>query len=58
MTRPEDDPVCWRHGTPLHIDAIRGLVCAACDAETTAWGFALPGRVWRAIQRRCRAWRG
>jgi hypothetical protein len=48
MTGP-GDPVCARHGTPLHVDAIRGLVCAACDAEPAARTWAVLGRLWRAL---------
>jgi hypothetical protein len=45
---------CDRHATPvaLTLDAQRGLVCPACDAETIAWGAGVPRRLARW------AWRG
>jgi hypothetical protein len=49
MTAPEGDPDCERHGTPLHVDAIRGLICAHCDAEQAAQIWAVLGRLWRAL---------
>jgi hypothetical protein len=55
MTRPDGDPTCWRHGTPLHVDALRGWVCPACDAAITGWGARWLGRGWARI---ARAWRG
>jgi hypothetical protein len=45
------DPVCGRHGSPLHVDAIRGLICARCDAEQEAQTWAALGRLWRALMR-------
>jgi len=50
---PEDPLLerCHLHGTALHIDAVRGLVCADSDAELDAWMWAVPGRLWRALMR-------
>jgi hypothetical protein len=52
MTVPEGDPTCWRHGTPLHVDALRGWVCPACDAAITRWGARWLRRVWARVTRR------
>ena len=58
MTQPTnpnaDTESCDRHVRPvaLTLDAQRGLVCPACDAETIAWGAGVPRRLARW------AWRG
>jgi hypothetical protein len=40
---------CRIHRTVLQIDAIRGFVCAECDAEPAARVWAVLGRLWRAL---------
>jgi hypothetical protein len=42
---------CPIHRVSLEIDALRGLVCPACDTELDQWGRDWPGRVWRVGRR-------